>query len=114
MLVAQAAIDSVVNKLAVFEASDIGGHLPDRDMLMGWRRNMRRQPDFGVCPERAFGWQRLDAEDVERCTAELATIERSDQVGIDNVASASSIYEEGANFNRIDQFFCRRFLTFPA
>ena len=58
--------------------------------------DMRRHQHLRMVPERAAGRQRLLAEHVQRGAAEMAGVERLDQVVLDQVLAARDVDHAGA------------------
>ena len=71
-LIAARAVDLVVERLAGERAADVVDHAVGRDRRHRVARDVRRDQDLGVLPERAVRRQRLVLEDVERGAGEMA------------------------------------------
>lgn len=91
------------NGLAALETHDVAGYFQHGDARMGGRCHVRADPDIGMSPERVALGQRLDAEDVEDGAAELAAVDSSNQVGIDDMAAARTVDEKAASGLGVEQ-----------
>ena len=64
---------------------------------------MRQHGHLGMQPESVIGGQGLDLEHVEHCMADLATGQRRQQVGVDQVGAARQVHQAGTTRQRCEQ-----------
>ena len=81
----------LLRRSACFELPQPRGDLLGRRAVRRGRREVRRDGDLRMGPERVLGRQGLDAEDVERRARQLPIVERRQQIFIDDRAASPDI-----------------------
>ena len=96
------------HRMPPLQPPDLGGDLRDGVVDQRQRRDVGRQRDMRMMPERMPAGQRLLAEDVERRAGEMAVVERGDEVGVDDEVAARDVDEVRALGQRRSRARSRR------
>src|SRR5437879_5823258 len=81
---------------AALQCADLVGNLPDTLVAQGQRRDMRRQRDARLLPERMRRRQRLLAHHVQRGAGDMPILHQRQQIFLDQMGAARDVDQVGA------------------